>query len=105
MALRSSALYLAANPVEAEIVKDYLAAHGIAVSIRGVFAWGGVGDLPIAEAYPRLYLERETDRPRAAALLRDYERGASRGSRICPRCGEASPDNFLLCWNCGAENS
>lgn len=98
-------LYVAANPVEAEIVKDYLAAHGIAVSIRGVFAWGGVGDLPLAEAYPRLYLEREADRPQATALLLEYERGGARGTRICPRCGEISPGNFVLCWNCGAENS
>ncbi len=101
--MRSSVLYLAANPVEAEIVKDYLAGHGVVVSIHGSYAWGGVGDLPMAEAYPRLYLDNENDRSRALTLIREYERDSGRGSRACRQCGESSPDNFAQCWNCNAE--
>lgn len=94
-------LYLAANPVEAEIVKDFLVAHGIATRIQGAYAWGGVGELPLPEAYPRLYLEQERHRPRALELLREYERGSA-GSWSCPHCGEHSPETFAVCWNCGA---
>ena len=95
-------VYLAANPVEAEIVKDYLAANGIAVTIRGVHAWGAVGDIPMAEAYPRLYLENESHRDRARALIRDYESRPDLGSRPCPACGEPVPGHFAVCWNCAA---
>ena len=37
-------LFLAANPVEAEIVRDYLAANGIETEIRGNFACGAALD-------------------------------------------------------------
>ena len=97
----SQAIYLAANPVEAEIVKDYLATQGIRCTIRGAFAWGAVGDLPQAEAYPRLYLEREIDRAEAIALIREYERGPEDASRACRQCGELSPGSFAICWSCG----
>lgn len=94
-------LYLAANPVEAEIVKDFLVAHGIATRIQGSYAWGGVGELPLPEAYPRLYLEQESHRARALELLREYERGSA-GSWCCRGCGERSPDTFAVCWSCGS---
>lgn len=96
------ALFVAANPVEAEIVRDYLAANGIEADIRGGYAWGAVGELPFPEAYPRLYLRREADRLRAQALIRDYEAPAPGTLRACPGCGELSPPSFSVCWSCGA---
>jgi hypothetical protein len=95
-------IYVAADPVEAEIVKDYLAAHGVGVRVRGQFSWGALGEIPFAETFPRLHLEDERDRSRAAALIRDYEGNAGRGQRVCPACREASPANFPACWNCSA---
>ena len=94
-------IYLAANPVDAQIVLDYLDAQGIACRIQGNFSWGALGDLPQAEAYPRLYLEHEADRPRALDLIRAYERGTGLAPHGCSQCGESSPGNFTLCWNCG----
>ncbi|HUS23410.1 MAG TPA: DUF2007 domain-containing protein [Candidatus Binatia bacterium] len=96
----ASHLYLAADPVEAQIVRDYLAAHGIGVSVRGQFTWGALGEIPFAETYPRLHLEDERDRERALDLLRDYGSQATRDERACPDCGERSPGNFPACWNC-----
>lgn len=95
-------VFVAANPVEAEIVRDYLAANGIESDVRGSYAWGAVGELPFPEAYPRLFLRREHDRARAQALIRDYERPAAGAARPCPGCGELSPASFAVCWNCGA---
>jgi hypothetical protein len=98
-------LYLAANPVEAEIVKDFLATHGIATRVRGGYAWGAVGELPFVEAYPRLYLEDERDRERALALIREYEQPVEKIHWRCPQCGEHSPGHFATCWNCGTEHA
>jgi hypothetical protein len=97
----SQPVYLAANPVEAEIVKDYLAAHGIKATIRGVHAWGAVGDIPMAEAYPRLYLDNERQRDAARALIRQYESRIEGPAWTCAKCGEASPGTLVVCWNCG----
>ena len=44
----------------------------------------------------------EADEPRARALLREIELDAHRTTpRFCRKCGEQSPGNFDLCWNCG----
>ena len=99
---RMSALYLAADPLEAEILREYLAAHGIAVDIFGSFAWGGRGDLP-ADAYPRLHLQDARDEARARALLHQYERRRHAGGLWSCACGESSPMTFETCWQCGAE--
>lgn len=94
-------LYLAANPVEAQLVSDYLAAAGIAVEIRGAFAWGAGGELPFAETYPRLYLRDPRDWRRARELLRRYEAGTEAATQWqCPHCLEYSPGSFDRCWNC-----
>lgn len=95
------AVYVAADPVEAEIVHDYLSAHGIESDIRGSYAWGAVGEVPFPEAYPRLFLRRERDRDRARALIRDYEAPIPGDGHWCAGCGELSPPAFLVCWNCG----
>ncbi|MGH8456354.1 MAG: DUF2007 domain-containing protein [Stenotrophobium sp.] len=97
-------LYHAADPIEAEILKDYLAAHGIAVMIFGAFAWGGRGELP-ADIYPRLQLEDERDAVRARQLLHQYERRAYIHSIWRCGCGETCPSHFEVCWNCGASHT
>jgi predicted amidophosphoribosyltransferase len=42
------------------------------------------------------------DHERAHVILRDIESaGSGRDDVICGGCGEPSPANFELCWNCG----
>lgn len=94
-------LFLAANPVEAEIVRDYLAAHGIETDVLGNFSWGAVGEVPLAEAYPRLYLRHDADLARALDLIREYEAAGSGPVHLCRSCGESSPGSFSVCWSCG----
>ena len=95
------ALYRPADPLEAEILKDYLLAHGIEVDILGAYAGGGRGDLP-ADDYPRLQLRDPRDEARARDLLQRYERNAVIPWQWRCACGETCPDSFEVCWNCGA---
>jgi hypothetical protein len=95
------ALYLAADPIEAQLLKDYLGAHDIAVQILGSEGWGARGEVPV-DQYPRLYLMEPADQPRALALLRQYEqRRHAHGEWRCD-CGECSPITFEVCWACQA---
>jgi hypothetical protein len=97
-----SSLYQAADPIEAEILRQYLEVHGIAVSIFGSMAWSARGELP-ADAYPRLHLQDPRDEARARELLHQYERRRhAHGLWHCD-CGESSPITFETCWNCGVE--
>ncbi|QHS10482.1 DUF2007 domain-containing protein [Sinimarinibacterium sp. NLF-5-8] len=95
-------IYAAADPVEAEILRAYLADHQIDSIILGAALWGAGGELPV-NTYPQLALTDERDTERARELLRRYEhRRFSQATWQCP-CGEANPITFDLCWACSAE--
>jgi hypothetical protein len=95
-------VYAAADPIEAEILREYLAAHGIVASVFGGIAWGARGQLP-ADIYPQLALHDERDETRARELLRQYEEHRHAHGQWACSCGESSPVTFESCWNCGAE--
>ena len=96
-------VYEASDPVNAEIVKDYLVSWGLDVFIKGVFGWGGQGDLP-TNAYPQVCVTRDADAQRARELIRMWERGEDpRPPWSCPACGERMGGQFSDCWRCGAE--
>jgi len=95
-------VYHAADPVEAEILRAYLAAHGIDAMVIGAPLWGARGELP-ADAYPRLALHDGRDRETALRLLRQYERRRHAHASWSCGCGEQSPVTFETCWSCGAE--
>ncbi|MES0872910.1 DUF2007 domain-containing protein [Sinimarinibacterium thermocellulolyticum] len=95
-------VYSAADPVEAEILRAFLAAHGIETVVLGAPLWGARGELQ-ADVYPRLALRDEADEAHARELLRQYER--RRHAHACWPCvcGECSPVTFEVCWSCGSE--
>lgn len=95
-------LYAAADPLEAEILRGYLAEHGIAVRIFGAALWSAHGELPI-DAGPRLVLEDPQQDGAARELLRRYERRRHAHASWRCACGEESPLHFELCWSCGKE--
>jgi hypothetical protein len=95
-------VYSAADPVEAEILRAYLASHGIDAVVLGSPLASARGELQ-ADAYPRLMLQDRADEPRARELLRRYEHGRhAHASWLCA-CGERSPVTFEICWSCGIE--
>ena len=91
---------MAADPIEAEILREYLAAHGIDCTVFGSGLWSARGELA-ADAYPRLCLRNPLDRTAALGLLEQYERRRHTHAEWNCACGEASPMHFETCWNCG----
>ena len=99
-------VYLAADPIEAEIVRNLLAAEHIEVDVLGSMLWSGRGELA-ADPYPRLVLRDPRDEARARELLAEYRRGGEATAGLSPwncDCGERVPGNFAVCWSCGAES-
>lgn len=92
-------IYLAADPMEAEIVRNLFKAEHIACDIFGAMLWGGRGEIA-ADPYPRIVLRDPRDEARARELLREYREGNLRPAWICT-CGESVPGNFAACWSCG----
>lgn len=95
--------YTARQRYDAWLVADRLNQVGIRAHVFNQYASSIVGDVPCDEvAQPQVWLEREYDLERARLLLKEIETSAARGgSLVCASCGEDSPGNFDLCWNCG----
>ena len=98
-------IYLAADPIEAEIVRNLFATERIESDIFGSMLWSGRGELA-ADAYPRIMLRDPRDEPRARELLAEYQSSSATSVPQMPpwtcACGEAVPGNFAACWSCGA---
>lgn len=95
--------YTARARFDAWLVADRLNQAGIKAHVFNQHAASIVGDVPPDVAQPQVWLEREQDRERAQVLLaRLQEEAARSGTAQCGKCGEESPANFDLCWNCGA---
>ncbi|MDA3919315.1 MAG: DUF2007 domain-containing protein [Salinisphaera sp.] len=94
-------VYIAADPVNAEIAKDMLASHGIAAHVRRQYLWGGMGQLP-ADVYPGVWVDDDGDYQAARRLIESFERGpvASASPWFCPSCGERLDGQFTTCWSC-----
>jgi len=94
--------YIARQRYDAWLVADRLNQAGIRAHIFNQHASSIVGDVPPDVAQPQVWLERECDRERAEIVLRDIESAGARSDNVtCHACGEESPANFELCWNCG----
>ena len=95
-------IYTARYRYDAWLVADRLRQAGIRVHVFNQYASSIAGDLPVDNfVQPQVWLERESDQERAQIVLRDIESAARQGDVACSACGEDSPANFDLCWNCG----
>ena len=94
--------YIARQRFDAYLVADRLNQAGIRAHVFNEHASSIVGDVPPDVAQPQVWLERECDRERAEVMLRTIEADAHASPpHRCMACGEESPGNFDLCWNCG----
>jgi AmiR/NasT family two-component response regulator len=94
--------YIARQRYDAWLVADRLNQAGIRAHVFNQHASSIVGDVPPDVAQPQVWLERECDRERAEIVLMDIESAGRRSDNVaCHACGEESPANFELCWNCG----
>lgn len=95
-------IYTAADLMEARLLVGRLARAGIAAEVLNRYAQGATGELPVDQARPQIWLERDSDKTRAMEIIRDYETTpAVTGWIYCRHCAERNPENFDLCWKCG----
>jgi hypothetical protein len=81
--------------------KNLLEQSGIACIIRNRDLGGGIGDLPVFDAAPELWVLDVDDAPCATALLRDSLRPVAGSAWRCRACGEENEPLFAACWSCG----
>lgn len=89
--------------VEAAHVRNVLESAGVAAELRNDQLWSALGEIPVIEAWPQVWVVDLADVERARAILRDLERGPAAPSWTCTACGEWLEGQFTSCWQCGHE--
>ena len=94
-------LYEARDRIEAQLLKDYLAARHIQTLIQGENLSGAAGELPALQ-FPVIWVLEDRDYDRGRELIHEClaEQPGGVGWR-CRQCGEWSEGQFQACWNCG----
>ncbi len=99
-------VYLAADMVEAHMIKDYLEGAGIEAMVHGALLTGAIGEIP-ANTYPTVWVVDDADYHLAKDRIADYL-SAEPSDQLykdrwtCPECGQALEPQFTQCWHCGA---
>jgi hypothetical protein len=94
-------VFRAASLIEVAHARNVLLSAGIQSELRNQYIGGALGDLPMLETWPQLYVEDGDE----AAALRTLARAAKVPTGppwTCEQCGERSEPQFTHCWRCGA---
>ena len=93
------------NLIEITQLKDVLESAGIACFTRNESTSGLLGEVPLTEGTPELWIEDDQRLDEALQLKSDLQASAKAGGAewVCAACGEKSEAQFDSCWKCGAK--
>ncbi|MFP5418747.1 MAG: putative signal transducing protein [Gammaproteobacteria bacterium] len=94
-------VHIAPTLLDAQLAADALSSLGIVTHIFNANAAGALGEVPFMQAQPEVWVENDAEETQAREALSNLQHAAPRDEKTCPHCGEASPGNFLSCWQCG----
>jgi hypothetical protein len=84
--------------------RNVLLTAGIPSELRNQYLAGALGDLPMLETWPQLFVDDADEQVALRALARAAA-APSGAPWTCDRCGEVLEPQFTQCWRCGASVS
>lgn len=87
----------------APLLRERLEKEGIACLIRNEELFVAIGEIPLVECFPQLWIVDDEVYPRAKSLLENWLRAEPSAPWTCPGCGERHEGQFGGCWKCGRE--
>ena len=96
-------VFRAASLLQVAHARNVLIAAGIDSELRNQYLAGALGDLPMLETWPQLWVEDALE----SAALRALQNAATTPAGpawVCAQCGEELEPQFTTCWRCGAAN-
>jgi hypothetical protein len=94
-------VYRAASLLQVAHARNVLITAGIQCELRNQYLAGALGDLPMMETWPQLYVDDDDESLALRALARAA--AAPVGTMwTCSDCGEQLEPQFTQCWRCGA---
>jgi hypothetical protein len=83
--------------------RNLLTVAGIASELRNQYSVGALGELPMLETWPQVYVD-DVDEYRALRALKLAANPSGGAPWTCDSCGERLEPQFTACWRCGAES-
>jgi hypothetical protein len=95
-------VFRAASLLQVAHARNMLLSAGIDSELRNQYLAGALGELPMLETWPQLFVA-DADEFRALRVLREAEAPPRGMPWTCETCGEQLEPQFTSCWRCGAE--
>ena len=97
-------VYAGTDPVRCGWLASVLEDAGIKCLLRNQYLGGGIGELPLNEAWPEIWVVDAADYGAARSMIDDALAGEPAGEAwTCVNCGEPIEAQFGQCWRCGSE--
>ena len=94
-------VFSAASLIQVAHARNLLLTAGIPSELRNQYLAGAMGDLPMLETWPQLFVEDDYE-PAALKALAAAAAAPPGPSWTCAACGELLEPQFTQCWKCGA---
>jgi hypothetical protein len=94
-------VFRASTLLQVAHARNVLIMAGIESEIRNQYLAGALGELPMFETWPQLWVEDALE-PAALRALAVSSKAATGEPWICAQCGEQLEPQFTSCWRCGA---
>jgi len=95
-------VYRAATLLQVAHARNVLITAGVQCELRNIYLAGAVGELPMMETWPQLYVE-DADETYALSILARAAKAPAGPPWICEDCLESLEPQFTSCWRCGRE--
>ncbi|MGE0486760.1 MAG: DUF2007 domain-containing protein [Gammaproteobacteria bacterium] len=97
-------VHVSPDPVHAGWLLSVLESAGITCLLRNGYLGGGIGELPLNECWPEIWVVDEIDEALARRLIAAAEAPREPGDDWrCAGCGELVEGEFECCWQCGRD--
>jgi len=97
-------VFRAASLIQVAHARNVLLTAGIQSELRNQYLAGAMGDLPMLETWPQLFVD-DTDEQAALRALARAAAVPTGAAWTCERCGESLEPQFTSCWRCGSSVS
>ena len=88
------------DTIQAGYLKSILEQRGIQCVLKNEYLGGGIGELPINECWPEIWVIDPRDEKLAKELISNHRQPAHGESWTCQHCGERLEPQFTDCWRC-----
>jgi hypothetical protein len=93
-------VFRAASLIQVAHARNVLISAGIEAELRNQYLAGAMGDLPMLETWPQLWVEDDFETAALRALAK-ADAAPAGAHWTCPQCAEVLAPQFTACWRCG----